>query len=69
MFNKIHLKFYDILFDICGKIGRRYWYKAKKERALHPNGTKWHKYERKAWKYIEARENILQIEFKLKSLI
>lgn len=69
MFNKIHYAFYQMLFKLYGRLGKYYWNKAKTERALNPDGDKWLKYEQKAWKYIDAREDILEIEFALKGLI
>jgi hypothetical protein len=64
MLTKIKLYFYDIKFWIYGKLAKRYWDKAKLE--PYPWETKW---EKKAWKYIEKRENILAKEFELKGLV
>ena len=69
MFNKIHYAFYELMFELYGKLGKYYWNKAIKEKALNPDGTKWLKFEQKAWRCIDAREDILEIEFALKGLI
>jgi hypothetical protein len=69
MFNKIHYTFYEKMFEFYGKLAKHYWNKAMKEKALNPGSDKWLKYEQKAWKYIDAREDILEIEFALKGLI
>ena len=54
MFTKIHLAFYDILFELYGKLYKYYKSKGKKEKMV---------------KCIEAREDILNIMFALKGLI
>lgn len=54
MFTKIHLAFYDILFELYGKLYKYYKSKGKKEKMV---------------KCIETREDILNIMFTLKGLI
>ena len=69
MFYKLHYVFYEKMFEVYGKLAKYYLNKAKKEKALNPDGTKWAKYEQKAWKYISEREDVLRIEAALKGLI
>lgn len=63
MFTKIHLKFYDILFEIYGKLCKFYLAKAKEDEAH------WQKWEQKADKCIDKRSDILIIMYTMKGLI
>lgn len=53
MFTKIHLAFYDILFELYGKLYKYYKAKGDKQKML---------------KCVEERENILNIMFTLKGI-
>lgn len=63
MFTKIHLAFYDILFEIYGK---RIEYCIKKMKEDNADIRRW---DRKARKCIDKREDILEIMAALKGLI
>lgn len=54
MFTKIHLAFYDMLFELYGKLYQYYKSHGRKDKAV---------------KCIEKREDILDIMFTLKGLI
>lgn len=69
MFTKIHYTFYDLLFEYYGKLGKHYFKKAEEIRKSKINELKALKYEQKAWKLIEKREDILTIMYALKGLI
>ena len=62
MFTKIHLAFYDILFEFYGKRIEYYLKKMKEENA---DIRYW---DRKARKCVEKREDLLDIMFTLKGL-
>lgn len=53
MFTKIHMAFYNMLFELYGKLYRYYKTKGKKDKMI---------------KCIEKREDILDIMFTLKGL-
>jgi hypothetical protein len=63
MFTKIHLKIYDILFEIYGKLAKHYMAKAKTDEA------NWKKWEQKVDKCIDKRSDILIIMYTMKGLI
>jgi hypothetical protein len=62
MFTKIHLAFYDILFEIYGKLCKYYLAKSKKDEA------RWQYWEEKADECIDKRSDILIIMCTLKGL-
>lgn len=63
MFTKIHLAFYDILFEIYG-MRIKYYIKKMKE----DNADK-RRLDRKIRKCVDKREDILEIMYALKGLI
>lgn len=64
MFTKIHLAFYDLLFEIYGKLGERYYHKSLE---VDDEAAKI-RWKKKAWKCFDKREDILDIMFTLKGL-
>lgn len=62
MFTKIHLAFYNVLFDFYGKLIEYYIHKMEVDEA---NINHW---DQKARRCIEKREDILDIMFTLKGL-
>ena len=64
MFTKIHLAFYNALFDIYGWIGRHYYYKS----LMVDDEATQIRMEKKAWKCFDKREDILDIMFTMKGL-
>jgi hypothetical protein len=65
MFTKIHLAFYNVLFDFYGKLGEYYYHKSLK---VDDELTKI-RLKKKAWRCFDKREDILDIMFTLKGLI
>lgn len=64
MFTKIHLAFYNVLFDFYGKLGEYYYHKSLKvDKELSKIRLK-----QKAWRCFDRREDILDIMFTLKGL-
>jgi hypothetical protein len=63
MFTKIHIAFYDILFEIYGMRIKHYLKKMKEDDADQ------RKLDRKIRKCVDKREDILEIMFTLKGLI
>jgi hypothetical protein len=64
MFTKIHLAFYNKLFDFYGKLGERYYQKS----LMVNDETAKIRWKKRAWKCFEKREDILDIVFTLKGL-
>lgn len=64
MFTKIHLAFYNALFEIYGWIGERYY---RKSLEVDDEATKI-RLKRRAWKCFDKREDILDIMFTMKGL-
>ena len=62
MFTKIHYAFYNMLFEIYGKLAKRYSMKLKESKG---NRRYW---ERKLRRCIDDRDDILDIMFTLKGL-
>lgn len=62
MFTKIHLAYYDALFEIYGWFARFYSWKVKEDAAGRE------KYESKLHNCIERRDNILDIMQTLKGI-
>lgn len=62
MFAKIHLAFYNMLFDFYGKLAEHYSRKLKEGKGNH------RRLERKLRICIDDREDILDIMFTLKGL-
>jgi hypothetical protein len=62
MFTKIHLAFYNVLFEIYGKLGQYYYQKSTKVDGEEAK-IRWKK---RAWKCFDKREDILDIMFTLK---
>ena len=64
MFTKIHLAFYNMLFEFYGKLGERYY---QKSLAVDGEAAKI-RWKKRAWKCFDKREDILDIMFTLKGL-
>ena len=62
MFTKIHLAFYDMLFEILGKLAEHYTRKLKR------GVVNRRRLERKLRRCIDDRDDILDIMFTLKGL-
>lgn len=64
MFTKIHITFYDILFEIYGILGKHYYQKSLKV----DNELSKIRLKQKAWRCFDRREDIFDIMFVLKGL-
>lgn len=62
MFRKIHLAFYDMLFEIYGKLCEYYLAKSKEDKEHD------YRWRRKARKCVNKRDDILEIMFALRGL-
>ena len=62
MFTKIHLAFYDMLFELYGKLAERYSKKLKEGKGNR------RRLECKLRRVIDDRDDILEIMFTLKGL-
>lgn len=65
MFTKIHMAFYNLLFDFYGKLGLYYYHKSLE---VDDELTKI-RLKKKALKCLNKREDILEIMYILKGLI
>lgn len=64
MFTKIHLAFYNILFEIYGKLGRHLYHKAIEME----DGARKDRLKKRAWDIFDKRQDILDIMFALEGL-
>lgn len=64
MFTKVHLAFYNMLFEFYGKLGK-YYYRKSLEVISEKSKIRWKK---RAWKCFDKRDDILDIMFTLKGL-
>lgn len=62
MFTKIHYAFYNMLFELYGKLAKFYSHKMRVDK-VH-----WRYWERKLHRCIDDRDDILDIMFELKGL-
>lgn len=64
MFTKIHYAFYDKLFDFYGILGEYYWQRSLTAK----NDTARARWEWRAWRCFDNREDIFNIMTTLKGL-